>query len=495
MGMLVIGLVLFLGIHTVSIVAPQWREATDRAARRGPVEGHLLGRLRDRPRAPDLSATALARANPVVLYTPPTALRHVALLLMLPVFPLLFAAYLPGRIKAIAKHPMLLATKLWAMAHLLANGTLADVLLFGGFLAWAVADRISVKRAAAAAHDSRRAAAAVQRRDRRRRRAGPLRAVRRCGRTAGCSASRRCLRYSSRTALQPRHRTAPRGHPRPRAVRRRAVPVLRHGLRHAAEPSRCARRRSAHAVHEAPYKAPPKSRRAVREAAQHAGRLRATRSQVARRRAGARGRRQPRARDRPHARAASPKREALDHVAGCVIVADCQRAARRASTGRRSASRRATASARSGRRVVARSTRSAIPDGWRSASTSTAGSSSRELDRRLDPVAGAAARRRHRLHDARARRHPDDRRARTARRACAPDSAVAIEIDGLGRLENRFVATARGGAHEARPRRLRRRHARGDAARRRRGSRSASPTAASSPRTPSSGCRRSRSAP
>ena len=76
---------------------------------------------------------------------PPVALRHVAALLMLPVFVLLLAAYLPGRIKAATKHPMLVATKLWATAHLLANGNLADVLLFGGFLAWAVADRISMK--------------------------------------------------------------------------------------------------------------------------------------------------------------------------------------------------------------------------------------------------------------------------------------------------------------------------------------------------------------
>jgi uncharacterized membrane protein len=90
----------------------------------------------------------LARRDPVVLYAPPVPLRHLALLLMLPVFPLLFAAYLPGRISRIARHPMLLATKLWATAHLLANGTLADVLLFGGFLVWAVADRISVKRRA-----------------------------------------------------------------------------------------------------------------------------------------------------------------------------------------------------------------------------------------------------------------------------------------------------------------------------------------------------------
>jgi uncharacterized membrane protein len=90
----------------------------------------------------------IARQSPVVLYSPPVWTRHLALLLMLPVFPLLLAAYLPGRIKAAARHPMLVAVKLWALAHLLANGTLADVLLFGAFLAWAVADRISVKRRA-----------------------------------------------------------------------------------------------------------------------------------------------------------------------------------------------------------------------------------------------------------------------------------------------------------------------------------------------------------
>ena len=88
----------------------------------------------------------LARQQPTLLYAPPAGLRHLALLLMVPVFPLLLAAYLPGRIQRAAKHPMLAAVKLWALAHLLANGSLADVLLFGGFLAWAVADRISLKR-------------------------------------------------------------------------------------------------------------------------------------------------------------------------------------------------------------------------------------------------------------------------------------------------------------------------------------------------------------
>jgi uncharacterized membrane protein len=65
---------------------------------------------------------------------------------MLPVFPLTLAAYLPGRIKTAMKHPMLAATMLWAVAHLLSNGLLADVLLFGGFLLWAVCDRISFQR-------------------------------------------------------------------------------------------------------------------------------------------------------------------------------------------------------------------------------------------------------------------------------------------------------------------------------------------------------------
>jgi uncharacterized membrane protein len=88
----------------------------------------------------------LARRSPVVLYVPPYWLRHVTFLFMLPVFPLLFAAYLPGRIRTATKHPMLAAVKFWAFAHLLANGMLADVLLFGGFLAWAVLDRISLKR-------------------------------------------------------------------------------------------------------------------------------------------------------------------------------------------------------------------------------------------------------------------------------------------------------------------------------------------------------------
>lgn len=85
----------------------------------------------------------------IPLWDPPVALRHVALLLMLPSFILLAAAYAPaGLIKGAAKHPMLAGVKIWAFAHLLANGDLGSVLLFGSFLAWAVYDRIAVKRRA-----------------------------------------------------------------------------------------------------------------------------------------------------------------------------------------------------------------------------------------------------------------------------------------------------------------------------------------------------------
>jgi uncharacterized membrane protein len=147
MTLFIVGLVLFLGIHSVGIVAPGWRDV--QAAQRGEAAWKglysivsLLGFVLL------VYGYGVARQSTPVLYTPPVALRHFALLLMVPVFPLLLAAYLPGRIQSAVKHPMLLAVKFWATAHLLANGTLVDVLLFGAFLAWAVVDRIAVKRRA-----------------------------------------------------------------------------------------------------------------------------------------------------------------------------------------------------------------------------------------------------------------------------------------------------------------------------------------------------------
>lgn len=142
---LVIGLIVFLGIHSLAIVSPAGRLA-------------LIDKLGLLPYKLLYSVIAIAglvliihgwgqaRLDPVVLYNPPRFLLHVNNLLMLFVFPMLLAAYLPGRIQTTLKHPMLVAVKTWALAHLLVNGTLAAVLLFGGFLAWAVADRISMKR-------------------------------------------------------------------------------------------------------------------------------------------------------------------------------------------------------------------------------------------------------------------------------------------------------------------------------------------------------------
>ncbi len=139
-----------LGVHSVSIVAPGWRDTMRARLGEGPWKG-LYSLISIVGFALLIVGYGAARAQAEMLYVPPAWLRHVAMLLLVPVFPLLLSAYLPGRIKSAAKHPMLLAVKLWAAAHLLSNGSVADVLLFGGFLAWAVADRISMKRRVARA--------------------------------------------------------------------------------------------------------------------------------------------------------------------------------------------------------------------------------------------------------------------------------------------------------------------------------------------------------
>jgi uncharacterized membrane protein len=145
MAMLIAGLVIFLGVHSLAIVSPGLRARAVAKLGEGGWKG-LYAVVAIVGFVVLVWGFALARAAPVVIYTPPPWMRHVTFLLMLPVFPLLLAAYFPGRIKAAMKHPMLAAVKFWALAHLLSNGTLADILLFGGFLAWAVIDRISLKR-------------------------------------------------------------------------------------------------------------------------------------------------------------------------------------------------------------------------------------------------------------------------------------------------------------------------------------------------------------
>jgi len=145
MTLLIIGLLIFLGIHSISIVAEPTRDHLHARVGEGGWKG-LYSLLSLVGLVLLVYGYGDARMQPQLIYLPPPWLRHVALLLLLPVFVLLLATYFPGRIKAVVKHPTFTAIKLWALAHLLANGMLADLLLFGGFLLWAVAGRISMKR-------------------------------------------------------------------------------------------------------------------------------------------------------------------------------------------------------------------------------------------------------------------------------------------------------------------------------------------------------------
>ena len=142
MLLLTVGLVLFLGIHSTRMVVPSVRAGfrARGAEKRWKLIYSIVSLV---GLVLIIWGYALARPEARIVYEPPSGMRHLALLLMLPVFPLLAASHSPGYIKKTVKHPMLVATILWAVAHLLANGTSADVLLFGGFLVWAVCDLIS----------------------------------------------------------------------------------------------------------------------------------------------------------------------------------------------------------------------------------------------------------------------------------------------------------------------------------------------------------------
>jgi uncharacterized membrane protein len=140
MGALILGLLLFLGMHSSRIFAEGWR--TQVVAQRGPGVWKGLYAL--------VSLVGLglivwgygqARLAPQVLWTSPVWTRHLAALLMWVSLVLLVATYYPRNpVKAWVHHPMVLAVKVWALSHLLANNTVADVLLFGSFLVWAVLD-------------------------------------------------------------------------------------------------------------------------------------------------------------------------------------------------------------------------------------------------------------------------------------------------------------------------------------------------------------------
>lgn len=146
MAMLILGLVLFLGVHSVRIFADGWR--TRLIARLGlngwkglyslvSLAGFVLL----------VWGFGLARQHPVLLWVPPMALRHLNGLFTLVAFVLFAAAYVPGNaIRARVGHPMLAGVKLWAFGHLLATGMLHDVVLFGAFLLWAIVDFIVSRR-------------------------------------------------------------------------------------------------------------------------------------------------------------------------------------------------------------------------------------------------------------------------------------------------------------------------------------------------------------
>ena len=142
---MILGLVLFLGVHMLT------------AQRK--LRGRLIAPMGEGGYKIAYSLVSLAGLALIVwgfghyrsggtidLWYPPRFLKHITIALMLPAVILVVASYIRGRIYTAVKHPMLAGVKLWAAAHLLANGDLGSIVLFGSFLAWAVYDRISLKR-------------------------------------------------------------------------------------------------------------------------------------------------------------------------------------------------------------------------------------------------------------------------------------------------------------------------------------------------------------
>lgn len=144
MTTMILGLAVFLGMHSVSIVAAPLRNSM--AAKNALLWKAFYGIVSIVGLVLVIKGYADARLTSSVLYTPPGWMNHVVALLMLPAFSFFIAPYFPGRISTTLKHPQLVAVKLWALSHLLVNGRVAELVLFGAFLAWAVIDRISLKK-------------------------------------------------------------------------------------------------------------------------------------------------------------------------------------------------------------------------------------------------------------------------------------------------------------------------------------------------------------
>jgi uncharacterized membrane protein len=146
MGLLVmiLGLILFFGVHTLTIQRKLRAQAIAAVGEGGYKIGYSLASFAGL--ALIIWGFANYRATGWIdVWNPPKALKHITVALMLPAVIMVVASYIRGRIYTTLKHPMLTGIKLWAAAHLLANGDLGSIILFGSFLAWAVYDRISLK--------------------------------------------------------------------------------------------------------------------------------------------------------------------------------------------------------------------------------------------------------------------------------------------------------------------------------------------------------------
>jgi uncharacterized membrane protein len=142
---LVLGLAVFIGVHLVT-TRRDYRAALIARFGEGPYKAlysvlSIVGVV--------LIAWGFARYRAqgyIPVWEPPRWTRHVTVALVWPAIICIVAAYIPGGIKRTLKHPMLVGVKLWAVAHLVSNGDLGSIILFGGILAWAVVDRVSLKR-------------------------------------------------------------------------------------------------------------------------------------------------------------------------------------------------------------------------------------------------------------------------------------------------------------------------------------------------------------
>lgn len=143
---LIAGLFVFLGVHSLRIFSDGWRIRAMQRTGEGAYKGlyslvSVLGLVLI------IYGFGVARETPIMLWVPPVGMRHAASLLTLVAFILLAAAYVPrNSIKARVHHPMVLGVKAWALAHLLSNGSVAHLVLFGGFLAWGVANFIAARK-------------------------------------------------------------------------------------------------------------------------------------------------------------------------------------------------------------------------------------------------------------------------------------------------------------------------------------------------------------